>query len=205
MPSSLSWNPPTSTSSRQYSREPNRYSSISVLIQLSQYLKRTEVKVAAVPQIEGLTVTDFLDYARKHQQLLNYLPDERDWVHIDKHWLCDVFYTLDSNGVESMIHTAEIIRKEHLEQSRNLLVDMKPEFADALQNCLNFSCKSRVITLTYILEHKGRSTALLKDSSKRKRKHQEMEEVKEEEEKLKINKQGYLKEFKRMREEMVVL
>ena len=32
-----------------------------------------------------------------------------------------------------------------------------------------------------------------------------MEEVKEEEEKLNINKQAYLKEFKRMREELVVL
>ena len=77
-------------------------------------------------------MTDFLDYARQKPALLEYLPDERDWVHIDKHWLCDVLYTLDEAGITGMIHTAEIIRREHLEASRHLMVDMKTEFAEAL-------------------------------------------------------------------------
>ena len=57
------------------------------------------MKVAAVPQIEGLTVVDFLEYAKQSPNLLRYLPDPRDWVHIDKHWVCDVLYTLDSAGI----------------------------------------------------------------------------------------------------------
>jgi hypothetical protein len=42
------------------------------------------VKISAIPQIEGLSTQNFLDYARTNQQLLAYLPDEKDWVHIDK-------------------------------------------------------------------------------------------------------------------------
>ena len=43
-----------------------------------------------------------------------------------------------------MIHDAMEKRKEALEKNRNLLVDMKPEFADALSKCLNFSCKHNI-------------------------------------------------------------
>ena len=31
--------------------------------------------------------------------ILRYLPDERDWVHLDKHWICDIMYTVDTDGI----------------------------------------------------------------------------------------------------------
>jgi hypothetical protein len=40
-----------------------------------------------------------------------------------------------------MIYYAEKARNKKLEQTRNLNVPMKPEFAEALANCQNFSCK----------------------------------------------------------------
>jgi hypothetical protein len=56
--------------------------------------------VAAVPQIEGLTVDDILDLFRASNRLIRYLPDERDWLHTDRKWLCDVLYTLDKDGFQ---------------------------------------------------------------------------------------------------------
>jgi len=56
-----------------------------------------------VPQIEGLTVEDFLKHARKKPVLLRYLPDEKDWNHLDKKWVCDVLYTHDTEAVQGMI------------------------------------------------------------------------------------------------------
>ena len=50
--------------------------------------------MSAVPSYEGLTVDDFLLFAKKDAAILKYLPDERDWLKIDKKWLCDIFYTL---------------------------------------------------------------------------------------------------------------
>ena len=52
-----------------------------------------------MPQIEGLTTDDFLTHARAKPILLKYIPDEGDWHHLDKKWLCDVLYTMDTNGV----------------------------------------------------------------------------------------------------------
>ena len=59
-------------------------------------MKRSVVKVAAVPYIEGLTMENFLNHARKKPSLLKYFPDEQDWKHLDKKWVCDVMYTQDT-------------------------------------------------------------------------------------------------------------
>ena len=69
------------------------YNNIFIVL---QYIKRSEVKVAAVPQIDGLTVEDFLKLVRDTLLLKRFIPDERDWNHMDKKWLCDVLYTRDS-------------------------------------------------------------------------------------------------------------
>jgi hypothetical protein len=60
---------------------------------------------------------------------------------------------------------------------------MRPEFANALQSCLNFSCKKYYHQIK--IASKGRAANLVKESSKRKRTREELEEVKEEEDELK--------------------
>lgn len=90
-------------------------------------------------------------------------------------------------------------RKDKLEQSRDLLVEMRPEFATALNNSLNFS--SKVLLFLVIIAERGRAANLLKGSSKRKRGRAELEEVKEEEKAFKGDRQGFLQEFKRLRQE----
>ena len=97
--------------------------------------------MAAVPQIEGLTSEDFLNYAKERPPMLSYLPDEKDWLHLDKKWICDVLYTLDQDGIQNMIDMAKKRRKDKLEQSQDLLVEMRPEFLEALQSCNEFSSK----------------------------------------------------------------
>ena len=82
-----------------------------------QYIKRQQVKVACVPQIDGLTIDDFQKYARKKPQLLKHLPDESDWHHLDKKWVCDVLYTLDPTGIQQMITNAQMERRRKLEQN----------------------------------------------------------------------------------------
>jgi hypothetical protein len=71
--------------------------------------------VAAVPQIDGLTIEDFHAFARNKPLLLKHLPDEVDWHHLDKKWVCDVLYTLDQRGIQDMIIAAVVARKKKLE------------------------------------------------------------------------------------------
>lgn len=59
--------------------------------------------VAAVPQIEGLTADDFLEYAERKPSLLAYFPDQCDWLHLDKKWIVDVLLSLDQDGINNMI------------------------------------------------------------------------------------------------------
>ena len=75
---------------------------------------------------------------------MKYLPDEKDWNHLDKKWVCDVLYTHDTVAIQGMITKAMHDRKKKLESSQNLLVDMRPEFAEALKRCSTFSCKCGV-------------------------------------------------------------
>ena len=98
-------------------------------------------RLSAVPQIEDLTVSNFLEYANADPNLLRYLPGPRDWVHIDKKWVCDVLYTLDSAGIQQMINECMETRRIKVELSKNLNINMKPEFALALDNCQSFSSK----------------------------------------------------------------
>ncbi len=97
--------------------------------------------VAAVPQIEGLTVEDMLELAKTCPNSLKYIPDERDWDHMDRKWLCDILFTTEKAKFERMIKDAVKARKERLEKNNDLLVEMRPEFAAAFQNCMSFSRK----------------------------------------------------------------
>ncbi len=97
--------------------------------------------VSAVPQIEGLTVEDILRLYKAKPALLKHIPDERDWVHTDRKWLCDVLFTIDKGNFQTQINEAIKRRKQRLEQSRDLMVEMRPEFAQALASCMNFSSK----------------------------------------------------------------
>jgi hypothetical protein len=63
---------------------------------------------------------------------------------MDRKWLADVLFTVDRNKFEKMIRDAIKERKERLEEKRNLMIDMRPEFAAAFQNCMSFSSKIRV-------------------------------------------------------------
>ncbi len=100
--------------------------------------------MAAVPQIEGLTVEEMLESAQGKAHVLRHLPEERDWAHIDRKWLADVLYTVDKANFDQMIKAAVKARKERLELKNNLNVGMRPEFMQAFQNCMNFSSKSHI-------------------------------------------------------------
>ena len=62
--------------------------------------------VAAVPQIEGLTVEDMLGLAKSKPATLRHLPDERDWDHMDRKWLADMLNTVDKANFERMVKDA---------------------------------------------------------------------------------------------------
>jgi hypothetical protein len=88
-------------------------------------------------------MTEFNMFARNRPELLRYLPDEDDWRHLDKKWVCDILFTRDAQGVQLLINNAKEDRRKRLDQSQGQLVEMRPEFAQALRRCTTFSSKSQ--------------------------------------------------------------
>ena len=82
-----------------------------------------------------------MEFAKTKEAIKVYLPDEKDWVHLDRQWLGDVMYTVDTKSMDELIAKAREQRKEKIEKSHNELVDMKPEFVKALEKCVEFSGK----------------------------------------------------------------
>ena len=101
--------------------------------------------MAAVPQIEGLTVESMLELAKISVAALRHLPDERDWDGLSRKWVADILYTIERAKFEKVIKDAVKARKERLEEKHNLNVEMRPEFAQALQNCMSFSSNAFLI------------------------------------------------------------
>ena len=85
--------------------------------------------MAAVPQIEGLTVEDMLELAKTSPIALKHIPDERDWDSLSRQWLANILYTVEKAQFERCIKDAVKKRKERLEEKHNLNVEMRPEFA----------------------------------------------------------------------------
>jgi type II restriction/modification system DNA methylase subunit YeeA len=60
-------------------------------------------------------------------------------------WVADILYTIERAKFEKVIKDAVKARKERLEEKHNLNVEMRPEFAQALQNCMSFSSNAFLI------------------------------------------------------------
>ena len=72
-----------------------------------------------------------LELAKTSPNALKHLPDERDWDGLKRKWLADILYTIERTKLEKIIKDAVKGRKERLEEKKNLLVEMRPEFAQA--------------------------------------------------------------------------
>jgi hypothetical protein len=103
--------------------------------------------VAAVPQNEGLTVESMVELAKISAAALRHLPDERDWDGLNRKWVADILYKVERAKFEKVIKDSVKKHKERLQEKHNLNVEMRPEFAQALQNCMSFSSKAFLIAL----------------------------------------------------------
>lgn len=72
-----------------------------------------------------------LNLAKTSQNTLRHIPDERDWDGLSRKWLADIVYTVEKVKFEKAIKDAVKARKDRLEVKNNMLVDMRPEFAQA--------------------------------------------------------------------------
>jgi hypothetical protein len=102
-------------------------------------LTRDEVKLSHVPMIEGLQISELLKYG--DGKFASYFPDLKDWVHVDRKWLCDVLYTLDTKKFDEFVNECIKKKQKKNEDNKGLVVGIRSEFAEALKNAVTFSSK----------------------------------------------------------------
>ena len=54
---------------------------------------------------------------KSRANLRKYFSDERDWLTLDRKWICDVLYTLDEPGMDKMVKDAKANRKIKQEEN----------------------------------------------------------------------------------------
>jgi hypothetical protein len=71
----------------------------------------------------------------------DYLPDEQDWHQLDRKWLCDLLYSRCTEDFDELVHESlESKRAKHIEK-HSMVLDMQPDFYDALKNTVAFASK----------------------------------------------------------------
>ena len=59
-----------------------------------KFVKADKIRYLSVPQYKGLGIAQFLEQAQKYPEVLNYLPDQDEWIKLPRQWLISVIYTL---------------------------------------------------------------------------------------------------------------
>jgi hypothetical protein len=85
-----------------------------------------------VPCIPGLTNADILEFALQSKPVQRHVPDLEDWVHVDRKWLCDMLYTLDTDSFQRLIVKSLAARRKVVEVKAKEMVGIRAEFAQAL-------------------------------------------------------------------------
>ena len=85
-----------------------------------------------------------LELAKTSPNALKHLPDERDWDGLNRKWVADILYTVERAKLEKLIKDAVKVR---LEEKNKLLVEMRPEFTQAFQDCMSFTRKGHALVL----------------------------------------------------------
>ena len=105
-----------------------------------------------VPQIEGLTIPEILEFGRSNWDILDYLPEHKDCRLPSREFLWNVLNTLIRNKFQAFIKFKLAKREKKMIDKRNLGVKILPEFIKIFKESKNISCKS--CQCFYILQMK---------------------------------------------------
>jgi hypothetical protein len=90
--------------------------------------------------IDGLQVSELLKFIDE-VNLSRYFPDVKDWMHVDRKWLCDMLYSLKSQGFDTLVNRCIEKKRKKNDVVKGHVVPIRTEFAEALKNASSCSSK----------------------------------------------------------------
>jgi hypothetical protein len=92
--------------------------------------------------IEGLQVSELLKFIDE-VDLSRYFPDVKDWMHVERKWLCDMLYSLKSQAFDILVNRCIEAKRKKSDIVKGYVVPIRAEFAEALKNAS--ICSSKLI------------------------------------------------------------
>ena len=132
-------------------------------------IKCEEVKVLHVPQFDGLSIEDMLNWGRTKPDVMRSLPPESEIEKLPRQYIINVIYTLVGEPFSKWVDGRVNARNEKILNEQDLLIEMDPELAGIFR-------QSTSMSLT-----KGTASHLMKMSSKRRRPRKQIQEEKRQE------------------------
>ena len=89
-----------------------------------------EVKVFQVPQYEGLTTDDMLEFARNYSEVRSALPLEEREIHkLPRQYISNIVYTLVGEPFRIWVEERIAARNKKVSESNDILIDLDPDIA----------------------------------------------------------------------------
>jgi len=88
------------------------------------------VKVLPVPQFEGLTINDMLDYARQDSKVMECLPAaEGEILKLPRQYIANLIYTVVGDAFADWVEDRITQRNYKIATERDLMIEMDAEIA----------------------------------------------------------------------------
>ena len=127
-------------------------------------IKSNNVKVYNVPQFEGLTIADFLGFAKVYPVVARALPPENEILKLPRQYVINVIYTLIGVPFEVWVGKQIAVRNQRLLEEQNKIIEMDPDVLAIFQ------------ASSHISSTKGTGSHLMKASAKRRRSKKQIED-----------------------------
>ena len=127
---------------------------------LSKHIKHIDI-----PQYEGLSISNLMEYAREHQEVMHALPIEREIKKLSRQYIANVIFTLVGSDFQHWVDDRISKRNQKVTNERNLNIEFDEDVAEIFRS-------SNAVSVNV-----GKGHAMMKMISKRRRTKQEVSAI----------------------------
>ena len=105
-----------------------------------------------MPQYEGLTTADLLEWCGDHAIVLDYIPDLNEIRKVPKQWLINIIYSLVGNQFKAWVREQIEARNSRMTVDREVMINLDPQIAAAFAKSTAISSKCRFNIISNLRE-----------------------------------------------------
>ena len=76
----------------------------------------------SVAHYKGLRVKDLINFAKKHPQVLDYLPIEHEIFYLPRDYLCAVLVSLVPDDFAAYVASKMLVRHQQYQEKQNCMI-----------------------------------------------------------------------------------